>query len=74
MRLNECKRLSTVLKPSHVVINEMNAVSDHGYAWQGYTGQGFNWANEINFDMNHAPGVESLNEWMNGVLGHNSAL
>ena len=27
---------------------------------QGYTGPGTTWANEINFDMNHAPGAGSI--------------
>ena len=36
---------------------EMNGVIGHDSALQGLTREMATWANEINFDMNHAPGV-----------------
>ena len=35
------------------VVNEMNTVLGHDSALQGYFGPGTNWANEMNFVMNH---------------------
>ena len=37
--------------------NEINSVLDHDSALQGYTKHGTMWANEMNFVMNHAPGL-----------------
>ena len=37
--------------------HEMNGVLGHNSALEGYTRQGTTWDNEMNFGMNHAPGV-----------------
>ena len=37
--------------------NDINSVSDHDSALQGYTGQGTTWANGMTFAMNNAPGA-----------------
>ena len=38
----------------------MDGVLGHNYALHGFTGPGTNYANEMNFAMNHAPVAESL--------------
>ena len=38
----------------------MNGVLSHDSALQGFTGPGTNWANEMNFVMNHAAGEGSI--------------
>ena len=35
----------------------MNGVLGHDSALQSYNGPGITWANEMNIDMNHAPGA-----------------
>ena len=37
-----------------------DSVLGHNSALKGYTGLGTNWANEVNFIMNHAPGAGSI--------------
>ena len=40
--------------------NEINGVLGNDPAQWGYTGPGTTYANEMDFDMNHAPGAESI--------------
>ena len=42
------------------VNKRMSAVLGQDSALQGYTGPGTNWANEMNFGMNHASGAGSV--------------
>ena len=40
--------------------NKIIGVLGHAFALYGCPGPGTTWANEVNFGMNHAPGVGSI--------------